>query len=45
MLYGAGPRSILEANGHGADEHIKLSALKAATLVMEATLRDLLGSK
>ena len=42
VLYGAGPRSILEANAHGANEHIKLSDLKAATKVMEATLRDLL---
>jgi succinyl-diaminopimelate desuccinylase len=45
VLYGAGPRSILEANAHGADEHIKLSDLKAATRVIEATLRDVLGSK
>ena len=45
VLYGAGPRSILEANGHGANEHIKLSDLKAATRVIEATLRDLLSSK
>jgi acetylornithine deacetylase/succinyl-diaminopimelate desuccinylase-like protein len=42
VLYGAGPRSILEANAHGADEHLKLSDLKAATKVVEATLRDLL---
>lgn len=42
VLYGAGPRSILDANAHGADEHIKLSDLKAATKVIEATLRDLL---
>ena len=41
VLYGAGPRSILEANAHGADEHIKLSDLKAATKIVEATLRDL----
>jgi acetylornithine deacetylase/succinyl-diaminopimelate desuccinylase family protein len=45
VLYGAGPRSILEANAHGANEHIKLSDLKAATRVIEATLRDLLSSK
>jgi succinyl-diaminopimelate desuccinylase len=42
VLYGAGPRTILEANAHGADEHLKLSDLKAATKVIEATLRDLL---
>jgi len=42
VLYGAGPRSILEANAHGANEHVKLSDLKAATKVIAATLRDLL---
>ena len=45
VLYGAGPRTILDANAHGADEHLKLSDLKAATKVIEATLRDLLKSK
>jgi len=45
VLYGAGPRTILEANAHGADEHIKLSDLKATTRVIAATLRDLLASK
>jgi acetylornithine deacetylase/succinyl-diaminopimelate desuccinylase family protein len=45
VLYGAGPRSILEANAHSADEHIKLSDLKAATRVIEAMLRDVLASK
>jgi acetylornithine deacetylase/succinyl-diaminopimelate desuccinylase family protein len=44
VLYGAGPRSILEANAHGANEHIKLSDLKAATRVIEATLRDILSN-
>lgn len=42
VLYGAGPRSILEANAHSANEHIKLSDLKAATKIVAATLRDLL---
>ncbi|WP_428030132.1 ArgE/DapE family deacylase [Ancylobacter sp.] len=42
VLYGAGPRSILEANAHAADEHVRISDLKAATEVIEATLRDLL---
>jgi acetylornithine deacetylase/succinyl-diaminopimelate desuccinylase family protein len=45
VLYGAGPRSILEANAHGVDEHIRLSDLKAATRVIAATLRDLITSK
>ncbi len=44
VLYGAGPRSILEANAHNADEHIRLRDLKAATNVIEATLRDLLSA-
>lgn len=42
VLYGAGPRSILEANAHAADEHVRIRDLKAATQVIEATLRDLL---
>lgn len=42
VLYGAGPRTILEANAHAADEHVRLSDLKAATLIVEGALRDLL---
>lgn len=42
VLYGAGPRTLLEARGHAADEHVQLSDLKAATKVVAATLRDLL---
>ena len=42
VLYGAGPRSILEANAHAADEHVQLSDLRAATAVIAAALRDLL---
>src|SRR6185295_15822990 len=45
VLYGACPRTILDANAHGANEHIRLSDLKAATRVIEATLRDILKSK
>ena len=45
VLYGAGPRSILEANAHGADEHVILSDLKAATKIVEATLRDCCQSR
>lgn len=45
ILYGAGPRSILEANAHAADEHVRISDLKAATTVIEGTLRDLLAAK
>ena len=43
LLYGAGPRSILEANAHGADEHLQLADLRAATEVIAFTLRDLLS--
>ena len=43
VLYGAGPRSILEANAHAANEHVKLSDLKAATKIVEATLREMLS--
>jgi succinyl-diaminopimelate desuccinylase len=42
ILYGAGPRSILEANAHGADEHLQLSDLRAATEIVALTLGDLL---
>ena len=42
VLYGAGPRSILEANAHGADEHVRLKDLEAAIKIVTATLRDLL---
>ncbi len=44
VLYGAGPRSILEANAHGADEHVRLKDLRAAIEIVTATLRDLLKS-
>jgi len=42
VLYGAGPRSFLEANAHRADEKLLLEDLTAATRVMAATLADLL---
>lgn len=45
VLYGAGPRSILEANAHAADEHVRIRDLNAATRVIEATLRDLLKAE
>lgn len=44
VLYGAGPRSILEANGHRADEKLVLADLEKATLVVAATLAELLGA-
>jgi acetylornithine deacetylase/succinyl-diaminopimelate desuccinylase family protein len=42
VLYGAGPRSILEANAHGADEHVRLKDLRAAIAIVSGALRDLL---
>ncbi len=42
VLYGAGPRSILEANAHNADENVRLKDLEAATKIIEGVLRDLL---
>lgn len=45
ILYGAGPRSILEANAHSADEHIQLSDLRAATEIVALALEDLLSAR
>lgn len=42
VLYGAGPRSLLEANGHRADEKLRLEDLRKATKVVALTLVDLL---
>lgn len=44
VLYGAGPRSIEEANAHRADERLPLSDLTAATRIVAMTLIDLLSS-
>jgi len=41
-LYGAGPRSLLEANGHRADEKLVLDDLMKATKVVALTLAELL---
>jgi acetylornithine deacetylase/succinyl-diaminopimelate desuccinylase family protein len=43
VLYGAGPRSILEANAHGADEHLRLADLRAATEIVARAVADLLS--
>jgi acetylornithine deacetylase/succinyl-diaminopimelate desuccinylase-like protein len=45
VLYGAGPRSILEANAHNADENLRLSDLRAATKVVALAVADLCGAK
>ncbi len=44
VLYGAGPRTIEEANAHRADERVKLTDLFAATEVVAATLAELLAA-
>ncbi|HET9018430.1 MAG TPA: ArgE/DapE family deacylase [Acetobacteraceae bacterium] len=42
-LYGAGPRSIEDANAHRADERVPLADLHKATEVVALTLADLLA--
>ena len=42
VLYGAGPRTVLESNAKRADEHIVLDDLRRATKVVARTLYDLL---
>ncbi len=44
ISYGAGPRSFLEANGHRADEKLRLSDLHAATAIVALTLGEVLGA-
>lgn len=42
VLYGAGPRTLAEANGHAADECLRLDDLKKATATVACTLIDLM---
>jgi len=42
VLYGAGPHSLLEANGHRADEKLVLEDLRKATQVVALALADLM---
>ena len=44
VIYGAGPRTVLESNAKRADENLLLEDLRAATKVIARTLRDLLAS-
>jgi acetylornithine deacetylase/succinyl-diaminopimelate desuccinylase-like protein len=44
VLYGAGPRSILEANAHNADENLRLEDLRAATKIVALAVADLCGA-
>jgi len=43
VLYGAGPRTLAEANGHAADEKLHLEDLRRATKTVAAALADLLS--
>lgn len=42
VLFGAGPRTLLEANGHRADEHVKVDDLLKSTKIVALALYDLL---
>jgi succinyl-diaminopimelate desuccinylase len=43
VIYGAGPRTVLESNAKRADEHLNLEDLRRATKVIARSLSDLLG--
>jgi acetylornithine deacetylase/succinyl-diaminopimelate desuccinylase family protein len=42
VIYGAGPRTVLESNAKRADEHLDLQDLRRATKVIARSLLDLL---
>ena len=44
VLYGAGPRTILESNAKRADENLLLEDLRRATKVVAGAVADLLSS-
>ncbi len=44
VIYGAGPRTVLESNAKRADEHLVLADLKGATKVVARTLLELLAT-
>lgn len=43
VMYGAGPRTLLEANGHRADERLPLETLAVSSKVIAGTALDLLA--
>ncbi len=43
VIYGAGPRTVLESNAKRADEHLVLDDLKRATQVVASALAELLA--
>lgn len=42
VLYGAGPRTLMEARGHNSDENLRLDDLNRATKVVALALADLM---
>ncbi|GFN33624.1 M20/M25/M40 family metallo-hydrolase [Paenibacillus xylaniclasticus] len=44
VMFGAGPRTLEEANGHRANEHVRLTDVAAAVRIVTLTLYDLLHS-
>ncbi len=44
VIYGAGPRTVLESNAKRADENLCLDDLRRATKVIARSLHDLLGA-
>ncbi len=43
VIYGAGPRTVLESHAKRADERVQLEDLRRATKVVARTLLDLLA--
>ena len=43
VIYGAGPRTVLESHAKRADERVALEDLRRATKVVARTLADLLS--
>ncbi len=43
ILYGAGPRTLMQARGHNSDENLRLEDLRKATIVVAQSLADLMA--
>jgi acetylornithine deacetylase/succinyl-diaminopimelate desuccinylase-like protein len=43
VLYGAGPRTLAEANGHAADECLRLNDLRRATATVASAIAEIIG--
>jgi succinyl-diaminopimelate desuccinylase len=43
VIYGAGPRTVLESNAKRADENLSLEDLRRATKVIARSLHTLMG--